>query len=135
MQNKIIKKALPYKESLFILYGRKGQDNLEKIPVANDVERAVLQLHKTLCDGKTEPTALRVSGGVCTHEALCQLLGRDINGCSRNIFEGDDAHVPLASRFQKDARAGEGIFADVAHEVIKNTPEMPAVCYDADWGL
>ena len=47
----------------------------EQICVDGQPERAAHQLHKASHDGKPQPAALRVAGGVPAHKALHQLVG------------------------------------------------------------
>ena len=53
----------------------------EQICVDGQPERAAHQLHKASHDGKPQPAALCVAGGVPAHKALHQLVGGDVQLC------------------------------------------------------
>lgn len=110
----------------------KLQIDLEKVAIGGDLKLSPLQVNNALRDGKPKSVALRAAGAIGAHEALHKLVGRNVQFRSGDIFERDDAHIAISGGVQIDARAGQGIFADIAEQIIKYTPKKSAVCGNGD---
>ena len=64
-------------------------------------------------------------------KALHKLVGGDVERVAGDVLDGDDRLFPFDGGVDIDARAGEGVFADVVEEVVEHAPEEPPVGHRA----
>ena len=99
----------------------------EQVCVDGQPERAAHQLHKAPRNGKPQPAAFRVAGGIPPHEALHQLVGGDVQLGAGYILEAH-GHLPVCrDAGHIDPRLRHGVFADVGHQIVHDPAEQLAV--------
>ena len=124
---------------LRVLFGspaplRPGESDVgtEQIAVDGQMERAAHQMHQTAGDRQAQTAALRVAGGVAPDEALHQLIGGDVQLSAGDVLKADGHMLLVAGRHGVDPGVLQGVFADVAHQIVHDAAEELAVGVDGD---
>lgn len=109
---------------------REGDIRAEKVGVDGQVEAAALQLHQAPCDGQPQSAALRVPRGIAAHKTLHQLVGGDIQLVPRDVLEADGNGLPGQRGDHIDPCAGQGVLADVGHQIVHDAAQQTTVGAD-----
>ena len=65
--------------------------------------------------------------GIAAHKTLHQLVGGDIQLVPRDVLEADGNGLPGQRGNHVDPCAGQGVFADIRHQVVHDPAQQPAV--------
>ena len=109
-----------------------GDVGTEQVAVDGQMERAAHQMHQAAGDRQAQTAALRVAGGVAPDEALHQLIGGDVQLGAGDILEADGHVFLVIGGHGVDPGVLQGVFADVAHQIVHDAAEELAVGVDGD---
>ena len=107
-----------------------GDVGAEQVAVDGQMECTAHELHQTAGYGQAQTAALGVAGGVAPDEALHQLIGGDVQLGAGDVLQADGDGFLVAGGHGVDTGVLQGVFADVAHQVIHDAAEELAVGAD-----
>ena len=109
-----------------------GDVGAEQVAVDGQMECTAHELHQTAGYGQAQAAALCVAGGVTPDEAFHQLIGGDVQLSAGDVLEADGHMLLVTGRHGVDPGVLQGVFADVAHQIVHDTAEQLAVGIDGD---
>ena len=109
-----------------------GDVGAEQVAVDGQMECTAHELHQTAGYGQAQAAALCVAGGVTPDEALHQLIGGDVQLSAGDVLEADGHMLLVTGRHGVDPGVLQGVFADVAHQIVHDAAEQLAVGIDGD---